>query len=124
VIVIETISGMSRPLARAHSTAAMMPALAFSVSKIVSMRMKVDAAFHERVALLAIDVLQPVEVDLAKPGIVHVGRQRKRLVGRADRAGDEARRRPWRRIVRALRAMPAEAMLMSRPDARRRNRPG
>ena len=51
---------------------------------------EVDPALDQRVDLLAIDRLDRVEVDLAKAGIVDVGRQRQRLVGRPDRAGDPA----------------------------------
>jgi hypothetical protein len=39
-MVMEIISGTSRPAARSASRAAMIAALAFSVSKIVSTRMK------------------------------------------------------------------------------------
>ena len=91
VIVIEIISGTSRPCAWPASIAAMIPALAFSVSKTVSIRMKSTPPSISASHLLAIDLLQPVEVDLAIAGIVDVGRQRQGLVGRPDRAGDEAR---------------------------------
>jgi len=37
---MEIINGTSRPWSRAASIAAMMPALAFNVSKMVSIRMK------------------------------------------------------------------------------------
>src|SRR3546814_540197 len=50
---------------------------------------EVDAARDQRVALLAIDALQTIEIDLAITGIVDVWRQRQRLVGWADGAGDE-----------------------------------
>ncbi len=52
---------------------------------------EVDAAVQQPVDLLAIDALHFVEGDGAIAGIVDVGRDRQRLVGRAERAGDEAR---------------------------------
>jgi hypothetical protein len=47
-------------------------------------------ALDQRFNLLDIDVGQKIEVDLAITRIVHVGRQRQGLVGRPERAGDEA----------------------------------
>jgi hypothetical protein len=52
--------------------------------------MKSTAALDQCIALLEIDVLEPIEVDLAVAGIVDVGGDGEGLVGRADRAGDEA----------------------------------
>ena len=52
---------------------------------------EVDAAVEQAVDLLAIDALHLVEGDGAIAGIVDVGRDRQGLVGRAERAGDEAR---------------------------------
>ena len=52
---------------------------------------EVDAARDQRVALLAIVGLERIIIDLAIGGIVDIGRDGERLVGRADRSGDEAR---------------------------------
>ena len=88
---------------------------------------EVDAALDQRVDLLAIDRLQRVEIDLAKARIVDVGRQRQRLVGRPDRAGDPARpavAAPAQSSATA-RAIRAAARLISRDQMlRRHNRPG
>ena len=52
---------------------------------------EVRAAFDEGAGLLAIDIDQRIEVDLAEAGIVDVRRERRGAVGRPDGAGDEAR---------------------------------
>jgi hypothetical protein len=108
---MEIISGTSRPDERAASLAAMMPALAFSVSKDRLDQDEVDTALDQRVALLAVHVLEAVEVDFAEAGIVDVGRQRQVLLvgpiapatkrGRpslasASRAAARARLADWR----------------------------
>ena len=51
---------------------------------------EIDAALDQRLDLLDIDVGDGVEIDLAKAGIVDVGRERQGLVGRPDRARDPA----------------------------------
>jgi len=50
-----------------------------------------DAALDQRAHLLGVRLAQRIEVEIPKRSIVHVGRDRERLVGRADRTGDEAR---------------------------------
>ena len=52
---------------------------------------EIGAAFDEALGLLAIGFAQLVEGDGAEAGIAHVGRDRRGAVGRAHRAGDEAR---------------------------------
>jgi hypothetical protein len=64
--------------------------LAFSVSNTVSIRTKSTPPSTSALDLLDIDVGDRVEIDLAIAGIVDVRRERQRLVGRADRAGDPA----------------------------------
>jgi hypothetical protein len=48
------------------------------------------SAGDQSLDLFDIDVGQEVEIDLAKARVVDVGRERQRLVGRPERAGDEA----------------------------------
>ena len=60
---------------------------------------EIDAALDQRLDLLDIDVGDGVEIDLAKAGIVDVGRERQGLVGRPERAGDAALRPSFARRV-------------------------
>ena len=85
------------PISSNTCSTAKTAALAFSVSKMVSIRMSVGAALDQAARLLAIGLDQLVEADIAEAGIVHIGRDRGGAVGRAERAGDEAR------LVRRLR---------------------
>ena len=52
---------------------------------------EIDPALDQRVDLLAVNILEIIEIDLAIAGIVDVGAERQRLVGRPDRPRDEAR---------------------------------
>ncbi len=52
---------------------------------------QVDAAVEQRLRLLVIRIAQLVERDVARAGVVHVGRDARRLRRRPDRARDEAR---------------------------------
>ncbi len=52
---------------------------------------EIDPALDQRIALFAVHVAHRVEIDLAIARIVDIGRERERLVGRTDRAGDKAR---------------------------------
>jgi hypothetical protein len=65
---------------------------AFGVQRVEDRldQQEIDPARDQRIALLAIIGLQRVEIDLAIARIVDIGRQRQRLVGRADRTGDKA----------------------------------
>ena len=58
---------------------------------------RVHAALDQAARLRRIGLDQRIEAHIAEAGIVHVGRERRRAVGRADGAGDEAR------LVRRLR---------------------
>ncbi len=77
--------------ARNSASIANSAALALSVSKIVSTSSRSTPPSTSAVDRLAVGRDQIVEADVAKAGIVDVGRDRRRAVGRAERAGDEAR---------------------------------
>ncbi len=66
-------------------------AFRFSVSKAVSGKQQVDAAFDQRRDLLVVGGDHLVERRAAVAGVVDVAGDRELLVGRADRAGDEPR---------------------------------
>ena len=97
VIVTEISTGISTPFSSNTSRMATSAALAFSVSTMVSTQDHVGAAVDEAARLLLEGVAQRLEGDRAQRRVVHVRRDRQHLVGRADRAGDEAR------LVRRLR---------------------
>ena len=127
VIVPEMMTGSSTPRSSNTPATAKIAALAFSVSKTVSIEQQVDAASDQRTrALRSRSPTSSSKVTLRNAGIVHVRRQRGRAVRRAERAGDEAR--PRRSCARELvrharaRAAPREVELAARAP-RCRSRP-
>ena len=113
-------------LARTASSIANSAAFAFSVSNTVSTssRSTPPSTRPSTASRYAFDEL--VERDVARAGIVDVGRDRRGAVGRAERAGDEARpvgrlRRPARPRARARSR--AAARLISCTRASGRSRP-
>ena len=97
VIVPEIIIGSSTPFS--SNTSSVGKARRLGVQR-VEHRLDQDdvgAALDQPAHLLRVGLAQLVEVDVAEAGIVDVGRDRRRAVGRPDGAGDEAR------LVRRLR---------------------
>ena len=86
VIVPEMITGQRRPCSSKSVSTAKIAALALRVSKIVSMMQHVGAAVDQAAGLLEVGLDQLVEGDVARPGVVDVGRDRRGAVGRAERA--------------------------------------
>ena len=79
-----------RPSHRTSCSTAKPAALAFSVSKMVSIRIGIDAAFDQPARLRRIGIDQRIEAHVAEARVVHVRRERRRAVGGADGAGDES----------------------------------
>ena len=90
VMVPEIMTGSRTPFSAKTSSAAKIAALAFSVSKIVSISTQVGAAVDQPAQLLAVGRAQLVEADGAEARVVDVRRHRGGAVGRPERAGDEA----------------------------------
>jgi hypothetical protein len=91
VMVPEIITGQRRPSSSKNFSTAKMAALAFSVSKMVSIssRSAPPSVRPRWPAYVVVD--QRIEGDVAVAGVVHVRRQRTGARGRAEHAGDEAR---------------------------------
>ena len=97
VIVPEIITGRRRPSFSNMSSMPAKAALAFSVSKIVSMIRRSAPPSIKRFGRLGIGSAQFVESDGAKARIVDIGRDRRGAVGRAERARDETAAAVFRR---------------------------
>ena len=91
VMVPEIMTGTSMPRASAISAMAYERRLGVERVEDGLDQEQVGAAVDQAADLLAIGGAQIVEGDGAEAGIVDVGRDRGGAVGRADRAGDEAR---------------------------------
>ena len=90
VIVPESMTGSSTPDLRERVAGAGVGGLGVQRVEDRLDEQQVRAAFDEAERRLAIGVAQLIERDRAKAGIAHVGRDRRRAVGGAERAGDEA----------------------------------
>ena len=101
--VTVTLSMTGTEISRWASTSstATMAALAFSVSKMVSIEQEIDAAVQQPSHLLRVGVANVVERHRAIRRLVDARRDAQRPVGRADGAGDEPRL-VRRAIARAL----------------------
>ena len=108
VMVSDSMIGSSTPISSNTCSTAKPAALAFSVSKIVSIRIDVHAALDQSARLRGIGLNKHIEAHIAEAGIVHVGGDRRGAVGGADGAGDEAGfvRRPRRPGVGRLAGEP------------------
>ena len=89
-MVPEIITGSRTPFSAKTSSQAKIAALAFSVSKMVSIRIRSAPAVDQPAQLLAVGDAQVVEADGAEARVVHVRRHRGGAVGRPERAGHEA----------------------------------
>ena len=89
VIVPEMMIGRSMPASSNACRAAKIAALAFSVSKIVSISSRSTPPSISARAPIEVGRGELVEVDVAERRIVDVRRQRRRAVRRPERAGDE-----------------------------------
>ena len=106
VIVPETITGKRRPRRSKQRLDREQRGLAVQRVEDRLDEEQIGAAFGERFDRLAVRGDELVEADVARAGIVDVGRDRRGAVGRAERAGDEARlvrraRASTRRRIRA-----------------------
>ncbi len=91
VSVIDSMIGKSRPRSLRRLDRRHDPSLGVERIEHRLDQDEIHPALDQRVDLLAVHLLEVIEVDLAVAGIVDVGRERQRLVGRPERPGDEAR---------------------------------
>ena len=91
VIVPDTMSGRRCPTRSKYDSIANSAALALSVSKMVSTRIRSAPPSARPRDRFAVRRHELVVRHVARARIVDVGRDRRRAVGRAHRAGDEAR---------------------------------